>query len=665
LIELRRSAGAGRAAECIIQGEKMIHAKQVIVAMAAAALSTLATGASPVSPNGDARVTSVPPATYRPATVAPKAAEALVAPTAAARRIALPEATPAERAALKQKNASRLVGRAKPGKAAPLAIGFPRALPAADRSIALSSLDWQPLGDGSRAARIEVHSPGAAALRISLALPASHPDLSLRFAGNGPRAEVTPAVPANAVHEAATKDGWFWSPVLEGDTATIELHAINGATVKDLVLRLGPASHLVLAGASLQRIDAKRAADIGDADTCEIDLACVTPQSTALSNAANSVGKLVFNDRAGATYLCSGTMLNDSTQSFTPYLFSASHCFDEAFLASTINVYWFFRAQSCGSLDVPAFALQTGGAFLLARSEDFDWALMRLNRAPPAGVQFSAWRAEPVPQLATGTALHHPMGDLLKWTQGTSPGYQVFSDGSSFIQMQWSQGTTEQGSSGSALFTFLGSGGYYEVRGGLFGGQALCSNRSGLDYYSRLDNMLPLTRQYLTPDQAGGPAVAIEFYNRGLDHYFITIDANEINLLDTGQFRGWERTGLRFLAYAQPTAGMNPVCRFYRSPEVGDSHFYSADPAECTRVQAQFAGSWIYESPSVFYIALPNAATSACPANFQPVWRFFNTRTTNHRYTPDVTIRDTLRSDPTWLAEGYGPDAVIMCAPTS
>ena len=429
---------------------------------------------------------------------------------------------------------------------------------------------------------------------------------------------------------------------------------------------MGPLSHLVVAGESLQRVDTKRVEDIGSGGSCNVDLACVTP-SAALTQTANSVGKLVYNDRAGTTYLCTGTLLNDSTTSFVPYLFTASHCFNDAYLASTLNVYWFFRAQVCGSTANPASALQAGGAMLLARSDDFDWALLRLNRAPPAGVFFAAWRAWELPQFTVGTGLHHPRGDLLKFSQGSTPGYHAFGDGSSFIQQQWSQGTTEAGSSGSALFTLLTFAGYYEVRGGLFGGDASCSNPTGIDYYSRLDNMLPVVRQYLTPDAAnpGGQAVAVEFYNRTLDHYFISTDANEINLLDTGVLSGWERTGIRFLAYNTSAPGTNPVCRFYMRPGVGDSHFYSGDPIECQQTLARFGASWIYESGSVFYIALPNQATGTCPAGTRPIWRFFNTATTNHRYTPEVTIRDTLRTDPRWIAEGYGPDAVIMCAPES
>jgi lysyl endopeptidase len=644
------------------------------LAVTAAFAATAAAGLSGI---GDARaakpVTSVPPAEYRPSAATPKAAPAQLAPAAAVRRVVLAEPSASERAVVKDRNKSVAVkraGRANPGKSRPLVIGFPRALPADSRTIVLSDLTWQALADGSRTARIEITSPGAAAVRIALALPSAHPDLTLKFAGNGARAEVMGPYPVNAVAEAADRDGLFWTPVLEGDTAIIELQAANGASFDRVALVMGPLSHLVVAGEGVQRMDTKRVEDIGSAGSCNIDIACVSP-SAALTHAANSVGKLVYNDRVGFTYLCSGTMLNDSTTSFTPYVFTANHCIreDAAFMASTLNVYWFFRAQpgpgqACNITSTPPYALQAGGAMLLARSDDWDWLLLRLNGAPPAGVTFTAWRAEPVPEGAVATSLHHPGGDLGKFSQGNTTGYQLFSDGSSFIRMLWSQGTTETGSSGSGLFTFLTSGGYYELRGGLFGGDASCNFLNGVDYYSRIDNMLPLTRQYLTPDALNttGQAVAVEFYNEGLDHFFITTDANEINLLDTGVLRGWVRTGIRFLAYNVPTAGTNPVCRFYLRPEVGDSHFYSGDPNECAQTLARFGASWIYESPSVFYIALPNLVTGACPPGTLPVWRFFNTATTNHRYTPEVTIRDELRSDPRWLPEGYGPDSVIMCA---
>src|SRR5207253_3028829 len=56
-------------------------------------------------------------------------------------------------------------------------------------------------------------------------------------------------------------------------------------------------------------------------------------------------------------------------------------------------------------------------------------------------------------------------------------------------------GTTEGGSSGSGLFTQ--SGGQYLLRGALWGGSALCSNRSGTDFFSRFDQAYPQLSAYL------------------------------------------------------------------------------------------------------------------------------------------------------------------------
>jgi hypothetical protein len=307
---------------------------------------------------------------------------------------------------------------------------------------------------------------------------------------------------------------------------------------------------------------------------------------------------------------------------------------------------------------------------MLARSGDWDWALVRLNAAPPPGAHFSAWRAEPIPDDATISVVHHPQGDLKKWSQGTALGYQIYTDGSSYATVTYNQGTTEPGSSGAGLLTFLQAGGYYEVRGGLWTGDASCTTPAGTDEYSRLDNMLPLTRQYLTPNSPGtaGRGVAVEFYNRALDHYFITLSAQETADLDAGVHPGWERTGLRFMAYDAPAAGANPVCRYYRTPGFGDSHFYSASPSECAAVAAnpqQFPG-WTLETSNAFYIALPDPTSGACAAGTVPVFRFFNQLTTNHRYTTDQLTRDDMRSKPgTWVPEGYGPDSVIMCAPVA
>jgi hypothetical protein len=154
----------------------------------------------------------------------------------------------------------------------------------------------------------------------------------------------------------------------------------------------------------------------------------------------------------------------------------------------------------------------------------------------------------------------------------------------------------------------------------------------------------------------------IEFYDVARDHYFISASAPEIADLDSGVHAGWVRTGLSFKAYAAASASASPVCRFYLPPAYGDSHFYSASPAECAQVAAKYPG-FVYETASAFYIALPDAQTGACPVGTVAVYRVYDNRPdTNHRYTTSLTVRQQMQAQG-WIAEGYGPAQVIMCSP--
>lgn len=635
----------------------------------AAIVSAVLAVALPAAPADAAfDIRSVPPAEYRgPAAV--KNALLLLPTGAPAHRIDLAAPTAAEAAPMKSYNAASGAGR--DGKGHPLAIGFGRELPATARTVPLAELTWIAAPDGSRTARIEVASAGAAALRVALVLPAAHPDLSVRFAGSAANAQVFGDYPVNAIAEEAVRSGLFWSPVLAGDTATIEIHAAADASISDVTLQIPRVSHQLVTGADLLSPSAiaMKATGIGAAGACEIDIACVTPASQAVLNLAKAVARLLFVGIDGRSYLCSGALLNDSIQSFTPYLHSANHCLESAGVARSLNTFWFYEAATCNSKATPPYVQLTGGAMLLGRSPDRDWSIVRLLDTPPAGVQFAAWRAEAVPVGTAVATIHHPEGDLKKWSVGTSTDDFLIDDAyvyGNFTEIIWNSGVTEPGSSGAPLLTLAPGGAYYEIRGGLYAGAAACNALKAPDYFSELQSALPVMRQYLTPDAANplGLVVATEFYNRTLDHYFLTTNPVEINNLDTGATVGWERTGLRFLVYDNPAPGTSPVCRFYRAAAYGDSHFYSASPTECAATAAAHPVDWIYESSNVFYVQLPDTATGACPAGTRPVYRFFRSATTNHRYTYEIVVRNELAASPDWTAEGYGPGPYlpVMCA---
>ena len=164
-----------------------------------------------------------------------------------------------------------------------------------------------------------------------------------------------------------------------------------------------------------------------------------------------------------------------------------------------------------------------------------------------------------------------------------------------------------------------------------------------------------------TTGTAAQPVDVIEYYHAEFDHYFITSLPADIHALDTGLLAGWARTGATFKAHATAVAGASPVCRFYIPPEQGNSHFYSASPVECAQTAAKFP-TFVEESPNVMYVGLPNATTGACAASYRPVYRVWSNRAdSNHRYVTDKQVRDRMVAKG-WVAEGYGPDAVILCA---
>jgi hypothetical protein len=682
--------------------------------------AALAAGESPAATSapamdGGLAVPSLPGASPDKATTAKSGATSLLGDGAGARRIALPAPTAAELATMKaapstkSTTAAEAAAPAGPavkapsatGKRLPLKIGIVRDVADDAGAAGANALSWRTLADGTQVARVDVSSTGAAAVRAAIALVNAPPDVTLRFAGSAHPEEVFGPVSAIDVAVGGSGD-LYWSPVLEGDTATIEIAVPPGIDARSIGVRVPKVAHLLVAGAALRTTQASLAkfnvaSGIGTAGACEIDLRCEAP-TAALNSAASSVAMTVVND-AKFVYQCTATLVNDSVGSRTPYLYTANHCLASdpstsprstpAQMARTMNTYWFFDAATCGAKTTPDYTLVAGGAALLARGDDYDWAVVQMLQSPPSTASFSAWRAA---QIATGTAttaLHHPESDLKKISHGGIQRYTTYDDGSSFATVKWTSGVTEPGSSGSPLF-IPNAAGFFELRGGLYGGDSDCSNPTGLDDYSRLDVAMPRIAQYLAPDVASASPVrpVVEYFNANLNDYFVTADPTEINCLDTGCHPGWERTGLRFLAYANPAvapADAMPVCRFYVLPAFGDSHFYSADPTECARTAEQFKDAWVQESQAIFYIRLPDPNTGTCPANTEPVYRFVNNATPlHHRYAAEVGVRNCLAFGENatsatvdlncavpgagvWQQEGYGtpPNAPVMCAPAN
>ena len=407
-------------------------------------------------------------------------------------------ATPVDLAA--PSDAERKLTAGYPKKGEPPRIGFGRDVAAlGNEATSAAKLAWETTSTGGKVAAIAISSPEAAALRLGIRVKSLPETAILRFHATGSTetveakgSDVLEALAQNleAGETGASAELW-WSPPIEGSSATMEIEIPAGIDTKQVRIAVPQVSHLT-ASASNDFVDVYTKASA----TCENDAMCV--QSTWGAQ-MNAVARMVFTS-GGSSYLCTGTLLADQdTSTQIPYFLSANHCINTQSSASSLVTYWFYRSSSCNSGTAGTYQTLTGGATLLYNSTATDTSFMRLNTTPPSGAVYAGWTTDVSvgPGTAIG-ALHHPKGDLLKYSSGSIDAYLSCTPPSStgtfscslsnasaggFYDIVWSSGTVEGGSSGSGLF--LQNGRY--LVGQLYGGSSTCTDLQAGDTYGRFD----------------------------------------------------------------------------------------------------------------------------------------------------------------------------------
>lgn len=558
----------------------------------------------------------------------------------AAQRIALPPLASEELAPLQANHAAGSVARA-------MQVGVTRLLDEVRSESLKNGLLWETQADGSRVTRVSVTSPGASALRLALTVSRVPTEADFWFYGNADGAgKLGPIRPGSLV------DGrLYWSPVLSGEAATLEVHLPAGIDPRGVEFVLTGVSHLVY---DPQRNQWQKTTGIGSAAGCAPDVVCTQP-TAAIRAASSGVARMIFS-RPEGSYLCTGTLVADKDPaSQIPYFLTANHCISDEDTARTLNTYWFFEATVCGMESAPAMQQRYGGASLQVTDEALDNTLLRLKDDPPAGVTLSGFDANPLAEPVAIIGIHHPRGDLKKLSAGAAVGYGDFNGQGSFVKVLWDRGVTEGGSSGSGVFTFANNA--YYLRGALKGGSSYCEHTTGEDLYSRLDLAWPGLSPFL--GAASSSATVVE-YHAGGDRYFMTALPDEIAALDRGAIPGWTRTGQSFLAYGKEGDGLVEMCRFYgQGGGDKDAHFYTAFADECSFLKT--STYWRYEGIS-FYASLPTAS-GACLAGDRPLYRLYNNAKSGapmHRYTSSSSVRGQMIAEG-WKPEGRGSDGVVAC----
>ncbi|MFH1321330.1 MAG: T9SS type A sorting domain-containing protein [Bacteroidota bacterium] len=201
--------------------------------------------------------------------------------------------------------------------------------------------------------------------------------------------------------------------------------------------------------------------------------------------------------------ICTGAMINNTSQDGKQYLLTAFHNLDIDLNCQLTNdevqvlSQWIFifnyEASDCSGSTGPQNQ-SVSGAVLEASSSISDYALLRLDEIIPPNydVYLAGWDASGL-SVTSAYAIHHPNGDIKKINCSTNiiPDDWGGCGTDGHWNIIWNNGVNEPGSSGSPLFDIYG-----RIIGQLTGGFSECEDIPSTpitegpyeaDFYGRLD----------------------------------------------------------------------------------------------------------------------------------------------------------------------------------
>lgn len=195
--------------------------------------------------------------------------------------------------------------------------------------------------------------------------------------------------------------GEFWSFMVEGDTAVVELHA-GDRPVEGLTSRLG---------VSIDRI-AHGTAPV-DLDPAETRIICGTngSQNAVCHSGINTrpVARLSFQS-GGSSFVCTGWLVAGSNSST---MLTNNHCVSTQSEVSTVQARFNYQTTTCTGTTQATFSSYAGGTFLRT-SSGLDYTILTLQGNPEATWgEYTATSKQPTVGLLINFP-QHPGGGLKK-----------------------------------------------------------------------------------------------------------------------------------------------------------------------------------------------------------------------------------------------------------
>ena len=142
--------------------------------------------------------------------------------------------------------------------------------------------------------------------------------------------------------------------------------------------------------------------------SCNVDANC--PEGNNWQKEKRSVCRILINGSG----LCTGSLINNTSNDGRAYFLTANHCISSQQIASASIFYFNYEKNSCNS-GSGSLSQSISGATLRATRANSDFTLLELSKKPLSTYRpfFAGWDRNNT-QNEGGVGIHHPSGDVKK-----------------------------------------------------------------------------------------------------------------------------------------------------------------------------------------------------------------------------------------------------------